>query len=271
MNYQKHYEKIINRGKSRTLEGYKERHHIIPRCMGGSDEVENLVDLTPEEHFVCHQLLVKIFPNNSKLICAAWMMSHNPNGKRRRNKTYGWLKRLNSERDISEETRKKLSEAGKGKTRSDETRMKISIARIGYKVSEETREKQRNKKLSEETKQKISEAHLGRPSHRKGKVLTEDQKQKMRKPKSTTEKMKKPKSEEHKQKLREAFSDPKIREELSLRNKGKPVSEERKMKQSIAMRGRSSHRKGIPMSEESKRKLSETQKARLAKNATNLV
>ena len=57
--------------------------------MGGSDDPSNLVDLTPEEHYVAHQLLVKIHPNNGKLIYAATMMCSN----RINNKLYGWLRR----------------------------------------------------------------------------------------------------------------------------------------------------------------------------------
>ena len=52
MNYKRIHNNIIERAKNRTLKGYKERHHIVPRCMGGTDEPENLVELTPEEHFV---------------------------------------------------------------------------------------------------------------------------------------------------------------------------------------------------------------------------
>lgn len=93
MNYQAIYDRIVARGKERVIEGYKERHHIIPRCMGGSDESDNLVDLTPEEHFICHQLLVKIHPTNKKLVYAASIMSRNSNGCRPNNKMYGWLKK----------------------------------------------------------------------------------------------------------------------------------------------------------------------------------
>jgi hypothetical protein len=89
MNYELIYDKLITRGKERTLKGYKEVHHIIPRCMGGLDEKSNLVDLTPEEHYIAHQLLVKIYPNNYKLIRAAAMMIPN----RLNNKMYGWLRR----------------------------------------------------------------------------------------------------------------------------------------------------------------------------------
>lgn len=38
----------------------EERHHILPRSLGGSDDPENLVLLTPREHFVAHRLLVKM-------------------------------------------------------------------------------------------------------------------------------------------------------------------------------------------------------------------
>ena len=59
MNYEAHYNKLIARGQNRELEDYKEKHHIVPRCMGGSNKKENLVYLTAEEHYVAHQLLVK--------------------------------------------------------------------------------------------------------------------------------------------------------------------------------------------------------------------
>lgn len=92
MNYNKIYNQIIERAKDRELECYTEKHHIIPRCMGGSDEESNLAKLTPEEHYVCHQLLVKIHPGNSKLIYAANMMC-----AKRDNKSYGWIRRRLSE------------------------------------------------------------------------------------------------------------------------------------------------------------------------------
>ena len=89
MNYQKHYDALISRAQTRTLSEYSERHHIVPKCMGGSNKKENLVRLTPEEHYVAHQLLVKIYPGNCGLIYATNMMTV----KRPTNKTYGWLRR----------------------------------------------------------------------------------------------------------------------------------------------------------------------------------
>lgn len=75
MNYQKIHDAIIERAKSRKLEGYKERHHIIPRAMGGTNDKENLVELTAKEHFLIHKLLYKMYPDNDKLFFAYRMMS----------------------------------------------------------------------------------------------------------------------------------------------------------------------------------------------------
>lgn len=76
MNYKKNYYDYINYVKSlgkRELE-YFEVHHILPRCLGGSDEPDNLVVLTAREHFLAHYLLTKIYPENFKLIDAFRMM-----------------------------------------------------------------------------------------------------------------------------------------------------------------------------------------------------
>lgn len=92
MNYKRIYDNLIDRAKHRILECYTETHHITPKCMGGSDNKNNLVDLTPEEHYLAHQLLVRIYPNNNALIKAAMMMTVN----RSNNKIYGWLRRKHS-------------------------------------------------------------------------------------------------------------------------------------------------------------------------------
>jgi hypothetical protein len=99
MNYKKIYDDIIIRAKNRVyIKGYGEIHHIVPRCMGGGDDIDNLVKLSPEEHFVCHQLLVKIYPKNYGLIKALNLMCvgvEDGIGKNNRsgNKKYGWIKR----------------------------------------------------------------------------------------------------------------------------------------------------------------------------------
>lgn len=79
MNYKKIYDNLIfkatSRGLDKKLLSFKtEKHHIIPRCIGGLNEVVNLVLLTPKEHYVAHHLLYKIYPNNYKLFLAYRMM-----------------------------------------------------------------------------------------------------------------------------------------------------------------------------------------------------
>ena len=97
MNYQQIYDNLVKRGQERILKEYSEKHHIIPRCLGGTDEVTNLVSLTPEEHYLCHLLLVKIYSNDIRLVRAAMFMTASTTTQKRNNKAYGWLKRQYSE------------------------------------------------------------------------------------------------------------------------------------------------------------------------------
>lgn len=89
MDYRKIYDKLIGRAKARVIEGYVEVHHIVPRCMNGTNETDNLVELTPEEHYLAHQLLVKMYPDHGGLVKAASMMG----SIRSSNKIYGWVRR----------------------------------------------------------------------------------------------------------------------------------------------------------------------------------
>jgi hypothetical protein len=93
MDYKKHYDKLIERSKNRILEGYVEKHHIIPRCLGGTDDATNIAILTPEEHFLAHQLLVKIYPNSPPLVKAVVIMTTHQTQQRANNKLFGWLRR----------------------------------------------------------------------------------------------------------------------------------------------------------------------------------
>lgn len=61
MNYRKIYDNIIENRLKTPFDGYTEKHHIIPKSIGGSDLKENLVCLSAREHFVCHYLLTKMF------------------------------------------------------------------------------------------------------------------------------------------------------------------------------------------------------------------
>lgn len=102
MNYEKIYNYIISRAISENRKKYKktdvkytcyEKHHIIPKCLGGSNDVNNLVLLTPREHLLAHLCLVKIYPLNHSLIRAAMLMGTDRHGNRINNKQYDWVRK----------------------------------------------------------------------------------------------------------------------------------------------------------------------------------
>lgn len=157
MDYRRHYEALIERARHRKVDGYVERHHVVPRCMGGTDARENIVPLTPEEHFVAHQLLVKIHPEHKTLAIAVWRMTfgaHHQNSRR-----YGWLRRRHAEaigevignywrgrkrKEFSPEHRARIAAAQLGRQRgphSHEHRAKLSADHSGKRLPDEHRAK----------------------------------------------------------------------------------------------------------------------------------
>lgn len=79
LDYKKIHDNIINRAliteevradEKTNGDVYYEKHHIKPRCMGGTDEKDNLVFLTAREHFIVHLLLCKIHIDEPKDIRA---------------------------------------------------------------------------------------------------------------------------------------------------------------------------------------------------------
>lgn len=77
MNYSKIYNNLVSNKTKRKKDKntYYESHHIIPRCLGGGDEVSNLVLLTAREHFIAHRLLSKIYPQDLNLKLAVLFMA----------------------------------------------------------------------------------------------------------------------------------------------------------------------------------------------------
>jgi hypothetical protein len=96
MNYEKIYNQLVENCKVRGLdkskhEGYFEIHHIVPRCLGGSNDEDNLVMLTGREHFIAHLLLWKIYPSVKGLAYSVNIMSNRLSLKVN-SKTYQTLK-----------------------------------------------------------------------------------------------------------------------------------------------------------------------------------
>lgn len=163
MNHQKVYNTIIENAKfenrlklKKNQEGYiyYEKHHILPRCLNGSDEEENLVLLTAKEHYICHKLLTYIYKGNRKIALAFHKMSFSKKEEYRpSSRDYAYARELINYIPFSEETIKKLSKASKGKNNPM------------YGVPSPNK----GKKLSEKTKQKMREAALGEKNHQWGK------------------------------------------------------------------------------------------------------
>jgi hypothetical protein len=217
MDYQRHYNALIDRARSREVIGYVERHHVVPKCMGGSDDKSNLVSLTPEEHFVAHQLLTKMHPDNQKLIFAAWGMTQ---GKWRNNKKFGWL-------------RKKRAEAQRGIKLSEEAKKKISESRTGTKLSvDAARKLHEARKLagtSQETRIKLSAALTGKPKTESHKKSLAEARKKINYTPELREKLAANKGKPQNDKQKAA---------LLLANKGRPLTDEHKRKVSEANKGK---------------------------------
>ena len=99
MNYKKIYDSICERGQTRVLSTkvYTEKHHMIPRCMGGSDDINNITILTAKEHYLCHYILAfKLYPNHHGLIKAIDMMMRGKNKYIPTSKTFKFIKEQNS-------------------------------------------------------------------------------------------------------------------------------------------------------------------------------
>jgi hypothetical protein len=118
MDYTRIYNQIIERAQNRKLDGYVEKHHIVPKCIGGLNVKENIVKLTAREHFLCHMLLCEIHPLEYKLKHALFLMAI---GKQKvREKTYVIGSR------VYERLKTEYSEMLTGKPQTQETRDKKS-------------------------------------------------------------------------------------------------------------------------------------------------
>lgn len=65
MDYKRIYYSIVEHRQQCSPDGYVEKHHIVPRSLGGSNNKENIVKLTAREHFLCHYLLAKMYSKGS--------------------------------------------------------------------------------------------------------------------------------------------------------------------------------------------------------------
>jgi hypothetical protein len=97
------YDSIIATARANPPIGYSERHHVIPRSLGGTDDSSNVVRLSARDHYECHKLLAEMFPlgtkERQKMAFALHKMTHGTNvdGYRITNEEYEKVRELNAQ------------------------------------------------------------------------------------------------------------------------------------------------------------------------------
>lgn len=159
IDYSKIYNSIVARAKLESRDkrqGYFEKHHILPKSLGGNNEEENLVLLTAKEHYLVHMLLVEMYPRGSyewqKMVYAASMFLAKSKYHGRENISARFYSRI----------RKTLSEIRTGIPRSEEVKEKIKFTKASNP-----------RVFSKEEKEKASERMKGNQNPMFGKTHTE--------------------------------------------------------------------------------------------------
>lgn len=180
MNYRRLYDTLVAYRVSCPADGYTERHHIVPRALGGSNAKSNIVALTAREHFIANVLLAKIHGGtmwvpvirmkgsrcqehggfNSRLYetaRVAWAKWSSENQRGEHHWAYG---------TVGKNLGKKLATSGErhhafGKPMLPHVKAALVAANTGRKRPDETRKK-------------IAAAQQGEKNHRFGSVVSEE-------------------------------------------------------------------------------------------------
>lgn len=184
--YSKCYFRIIEVAKSRTLASsvYVEKHHIIPKSCGGSNDKPNIVKLTPREHFICHLLLPKMLSGtyHHKMVHALWRMCNSLKSDYKvTSKTYSVTKQAHasilSTVGLAGQFKKGHKPWNYGIPRTAEEKALISKAKLGQKTGRTSAD------FTPEWKSKISESKkqqtVGASNSMYGKKHSEESRLKM--------------------------------------------------------------------------------------------
>lgn len=230
MNYKIIYQSLIDKSKfevrvKKTGDGL-ERHHIIPKALGGSNLADNLVLFTCREHLVAHKLLIKIYTGKSKakmVYALASMLRTNKNQSERirNSREYEYLKLQYikyctgplhpsyGKNPFNVETLKTLSEQKKGKNNP-------AFGKIPWNKGKKGSTPGWNKGLPKELNPLTNRPRLEKTKEKISVALTN-----------------KPKSESHKEALSKSLS-------------GRPRSKEASKKTGDALRGKSQDKISCP-------------------------
>lgn len=129
--YRHIYERIILHAQHRNLTSYTEKHHIIPKSLGGRHTSNNIVHLTAKEHYIAHACLTRCTKGQylRSMVYAFHMMGY----ARGSGQQQTYRKRATS--SVYQKNKiiyaKFVSERSKGHVASIKTRQKMSAASLG--------------------------------------------------------------------------------------------------------------------------------------------
>lgn len=153
------YKKFIQSRKNRILNGYTEKHHIIPKSIIINN---NVIYLSAREHYIAHKLLTKLFKINTKYwfkmakaFNSMFFLSNDHDGRYINSYDYEYRKNLHSasmkynnpmfdeeikakaklhmKKGWTNEKRQEAAERAKNSKQSDNAKKKLSILWTGSK------------------------------------------------------------------------------------------------------------------------------------------
>ena len=164
--YTKWYMMIVSQPDSGAT--YTERHHIVPRSLGGANTKDNLVNLSARQHFVAHLLLTKMTEGEarSKMLWALHRMAFSKNAHHERRFTsaeYAMVRKIFAEhvrasqkgRTFSEETLTKMRESSRKRWDRVASGLEHHPTTKGYRYKQ-TKKRKQTGPLSAETRAKMA-------------------------------------------------------------------------------------------------------------------
>jgi NUMOD3 motif len=220
-------------------DAHVERHHPLPVSLGGTKKHGFVtIKLTFQEHFRVHQLLPEFTVGEDRRKMQHALAAMLMNGQILTSEQYAIARQANIDAGVSDETRKKISAAGRARPRLTAEQCEAISIRM------------RGRTFTTETKAKISNARRGQTTWNKGLVGAQTHTPETRKKQSAAQsaRTRGPLSPAHRATLSRAFL-------------GKPLSSEH----CAALRAAAVNRKPLPpVSAETRKKISAAIKA--AKN-----
>ena len=137
----------------------KHKHHIIPRHIGGTDDLQNIVELTIEEHAEAHRILFEQYGREEDRLAwlglsgqigkdeILWHLARKQKGVKKPEGHGAKVSAFRKTFKYSEESKRKISESKKGKKLTQEHKEKV-IKSLTGRIQPETQKKKVAEKLS---------------------------------------------------------------------------------------------------------------------------